>query len=309
MASKKLHFQLTVDGGVMTAMTDCWERFLPGGEPVLNSTVWRGFEARSCGITNLSCPPRSIDDVGPIQVNIEVTYRSPDHVSFVGRTKYIGWNAEVLDRRQDGTLLDGFGQPLAEGQPPVYLQFRMYKDIEFNDLDFGELQTSDLVDEVSHLSEGDVMKELKNGSFKCAVHSTFVASRRHRPPAKIILSSMETGRCHDGCGTEIRNINNKSEHLQQLVTDALLELMCDFIEGRVSISTASNGSATFVQLSSSLVDCAPNEDGLDSIFDILHLETPRDFLDDLARRLKSLYMIDVSVVDGEKGGLLIRHEN
>ena len=56
------------------------------------------------------------------------------------------------------------------------------------------------------------------------------------------------------------------------------------------------------------MDCTPNEKGQASRFNVLHLYTPTDFLEDLAKRLMSTYVIEVSVVDGEKGGLVLRRE-
>ena len=88
----------------------------------------------------------------------------------------------------------------------------------------------------------------------------------------------------------------------------LAKLMYEFIEGKASIKNVSNGEVTFVALSDSLVDCEPNELGMESWFDMLHCYTPLGFMEDLAKRLMSIYAIDVAVIDGKNGGLVLRHE-
>lgn len=90
--------------------------------------------------------------------------------------------------------------------------------------------------------------------------------------------------------------------------DRLFELMCHFMEGRYSINTISSGEACFVELSDSLVDCTPNEYGMESWFDVLKNYVPGTFMEELAKRLMALYIVDVSVVDGPKPGLLFRKD-
>jgi hypothetical protein len=51
----------------------------------------------------------------------------------------------LLDRKPDGTLLDGHGGGLPDGGEPVYLPFELYHDIDFNELDFGELLSETIV--------------------------------------------------------------------------------------------------------------------------------------------------------------------
>lgn len=294
MSSKRLCFVLKMTGG-MEIMRRIGERFLPGGRHVLNRTAWMGKEPRSCAVTSIKTRPHSVGDPGPVVIDIEVTYRPKGCISYTGQTRYDGWTAMVLDRSTD---------------PPMYVPREVYEDVEFNELDFGDFIEEFDVEEVKHITADAVMKEIMDsGRFSSSIHGSFIAPHRSRPHKKIVLSSAPTGQVVDGFGTHILNVDNSAPNLEQVLTDKLTELMCEFIEGKASIANTGNDDLTFVELSDSLVDCAPNEDGLDSLFNILHLQTPAGFLEDLAKRLMSVYAIDVAVVDGEKGGLVLRREH
>ncbi len=82
--------------------------------------------------------------------------------------------------------------------------------------------------------------------------------------------------------------------------------MCDFIEGKISIKTISGGNVAFVCLSDALVDVSLNPSGWDTLFDVLMSHTPVDFLDKLAIQLIKIYDVDISIIDGKKGGLVFR---
>lgn len=290
-------------------MHELWARFMPNEQHALNRTEWWGKEPRSCAVTGVKSRPHSVGDSSPVIIDIEVTYRPKGYITYVGNTKYDGWTAMVIDQTRDGVLLDGHGQPLKDGDPPVYLPHEVYPDAEFNDMDFGEFVGEFDVEDVEHTTVDAVMKELTaSGKFGGSLHGSFIAPHRSRPLTKIILSSAPTSQGVDGFGTRILNVNNSTPHLEQVLMEMLTNLMCEFIEGKASVKSMGKNDLTFVELSDSLVDCAPNEDGLDSWFDILHCCTPAGFLEDLAKRLMSVYAIEVAVVDGEKCGLVLRHE-
>jgi len=225
----------------------------------------------------------------------------------VGNTKYDGWTALVPDRKKDGTLLDGNGHPLPEGQSPVYLRYEVFNDIDFNAIDFGEFIGEFEVEGIKHVERDDVMREIQeSGQFSMSISSKFMAPRRHRPNVKIVLSNAPSGTSTDGFGTRIVNVNNYTPHLQQVLVDELTELMSGFIEGRYSLNNTSNDNLVFVELSDSLIDCTPKEKGEKCRFSCLHEYVPVTFLEDLATRLMATYEVDVSIVDGEQGGLLLR---
>jgi hypothetical protein len=296
MLSKRLCFELKM-GGEMVAIGDIFQRFMPSGQTVLNRTEWRGKEPRSCAVTSINTPPRSTGSAGPTVIQIEVTYRPKGYISYTGYTRYDGWTATVLDRTSD---------------PPTYVSREVYEDVEFNNLDFGQFVGELDVEGVKHVTADAVMKEVMgSGSLSVGITGSlisFIAPHRSRPQKKIILSGNPTGEFVDGFGTHILNINNSTPNLELVLMDTLTQLMCEFIEGKASIKTLGNDDIAFVELSDSLVDCAPNEDGLDSLFDILHLQTPADFLEELAKRLMSVYLVEAAVVDGEKSGLVLRRE-
>ncbi|KKM02179.1 hypothetical protein LCGC14_1787030 [marine sediment metagenome] len=282
-------------------------RFHPQGKTVLNSTAWRGKEPRTCGVTKVRSRPHTPDSNESVVFDVEVSYRPRGCITFVGNTKYDGWTAMVLDRAKDGTFLDGHGKPLSEGQPPVYLPYELYDVVDFNQIDFGEFRGEFEVEAVKHVQFDDVMRQIEQSSrFSASIKSTFVAPRRDRPLVKIVLSSAPSGTGRDGFGTRIINVNNATPHLQQVLLDHLTELVSGFIEGRYSMKCLSDGELVFVEFSDLLVDCAPNEQGKESRFNCLGEYVPADFFDELANRLMATYELEVTVVDGEEAGLLLR---
>src|SRR4051794_39625256 len=85
-------------------------RFHPQGKRVLNRTECRGKEPRSCGVVNIQGRAHTVGSHEPFVFDIEVGYRPKGCITYTGGTKYDGWTALVLDRAQDGTLLDGQGK-------------------------------------------------------------------------------------------------------------------------------------------------------------------------------------------------------
>lgn len=303
LTPKVLRFTLTTTENPFEVMA----RFFPQGTTLLNRTEWRGKESRSCGLTNVKMRPHSAGSNEPKVFDVEVTYRPRGCITFVGPTKYDGWTAMMLDRKQDGTLLDGHGNPLPEGQPPVYLPFEVHGDVEFNDIAFGDFVGEFEIGGVPRVALDDVLREFQESPrTSVSIRSSFMASRRHRPLVKIVLSNAPSGTAADGFGTRIVNINNYTPHLQQAILDELAELVSGFIEGRYSIKNMSNDELVFVELDDSLVDCTPNEEGRPSRFNCLSEHVPDSFLEDLAKRLMATYEIEVSVVDGPKAGLLLK---
>jgi hypothetical protein len=290
---------------------DVWRTFFPDGQTRLNSTEWRGKEPRSCGVVGL----HGKDSGGKEDsyVHVTVAYRPKGYVYFVGNTKYDGWTAMMLDRAKDGTLLDGKGQPLPAGAPPIYLPFEMYKDTDFNLLDFGEFIEEVDGAGIERRTYDEVMKHfeeqmMQGESMSSSINSEFMAPKRHRPHTKIILTSMPSGELAGSFGDKTTNININSPHLKQDVQDQIERLMTEFLEGRISLSTTSNSTTVFVDLSDAVVDCSPNEKGRDSRFYVLNEYITEQYLEELAKRLTANYRITVSVVEGRRGGLLLAKE-
>ena len=297
-----LHFELKSHGNPLEILA----RFNPEGKTVLNRTQWMGKEPRSCGITNVSIRAYQLGSAEPKTVDIEVTYRPKGCTTFVGKTKYDGWTALLLDRKKDGTLLDGHGNPLPDGEPPVYLPFEVHHDIDFNEIDFGKLIDEVDVASVQRLSYDEIVKRIQQSPrFESSITSTFMAPRRHRPSVKIVLSNAPSGTTTDGFGTRIVNVNSFTPHLQQVLFDELTELVNGFVEGRYSIKNMSNDEFVFAELAAVLVDCTPNEEGKESRFNCLHEYLPDSFLDDLAARLTATYEVRVSVVNDPHWGLVL----
>ena len=231
----------------------------------------------------------------------------------MGDTKYDGWTAMMLDRMKDGTLLDGKGKPLPAGAPPVYLPFQLYKDVDFNNLDFGEFIEEIEGAGIERRTHDDVMhqfqEQMSQGeSINSSINSDFMAPKRHRPHTKIILTSMPSGELAGRFGGTTTNININSPHVEQEVRDQIERLMTEFLEGRISLKTMSNSKMIFVDLSETVVDCSPNKKGEESRFFILSEYVSSDYLEELAKRLMANYRITVGVVEGRRSGLLLAKE-
>jgi hypothetical protein len=282
-------------------------RFHPQGKTALNRTEWRGKEPRSCGVVSIKGRPHAAGSTEPVVFDIEVAYRPKGCITYTGGTKYDGWTAMMLDRANNGTLLDGQGNPLPEGHPPIYRSVEVFDDVDFNEIDFGEFVGEFEVEGIKHVTFEHVMERIRrSGRVSASIHSSFVAPRRHRPQVKIILSNQPSATGVDGFGTRIVNVNNSTPQLRQVLLDHVTELVNGFVEGRYSIKNMSNDELVFAELDDVLVDCTPNEEGKESRFNCLGEYLPVSFLDELAMRLVATYDVDVSVVDGPKLGLLLR---
>ena len=302
--AKILRFELKVgsEGGARVGL-ELFRQFHPNGKTVLNKAEWRGKEPRSCGVTRVKSRSHSMGDPSPIIVDIEVAYRPQGYISYEGTTRYDGWSA-TAPIKKDGVLIGRDGQPLKEGEPPIYQAFDVYPDTDFNEMEFGEFVGEFDTEDVKRTTVDEVMQELiASGSFGGV---TFIAPYRNRPQKKIILSDAPTGEFVDGFGTRVLNINNSTDQLEQVLMDRLESLMREFIEGKASIKSMGNNAVTYVELSDALVDCTPNAEGGDSWFDMLRFYTPIGFLEDLAKKLMSVYEIDVSIIEGK--GLVLRRE-
>lgn len=302
--SKKLRFELTAIANPQILST-LHQRFRSKGRIALNSTEWRGKEPRSCAVTDVRMPPTSLGQ--PARIDIEVTCRSKGDISYAGHTKYEGWTAMMLDRALDGTLLDGKGQPLKDGDPPVYLPVEVVPDIEFNGIDFGTFIDETDIDGVKRVTAEVILQEIvSSGHANISVRSTFIVPHRSRPQVKVTISNRPSGTAVDGFGTRIINVNEATPHLEHALMTAVTTLVSDYLEGKVSMMNSESRDVTFIELSEVLVDQRPNQIGEDSWFNILHWYTPVGFLHGLAQQVESIYAVNVAVVEGKRCGLVVR---
>ena len=305
MNEKILSFVLTTKAHPLEVM----KSFPPNGQIVLNRTIWRGKEPRTCCVTKYKSGAKSLkDNTQELSFDIEVTYRPPGCITFTGNTKYDGWDALVVHEK-DGVLLDESGTPLAEGQPPVYSKRRVLDEIDFNSVQFGEF-VGEREGGIEHITCSDeefcksLLDDTKPGETVTFGPSDFMARHRTRPLTKIVLSNAPSGEGYDGFGTRLIFLNNNEPHLEHKLTSCLHRLVCDFIEGKAAIKCIGNSKKVLVELSSALVDCTPNEHGFASWFDMFDCYVPMSFLHEMAQQVMSLYMVKVSVVDGPTRGLL-----
>ena len=302
--SKVLRFKLDVSGRSdqgMDFVSDVFARFFPNGRYALNRTEWRGKEPRSCAVTRVSSQGTRVGESAVVA--IEVTYRRKAEVSFVGKTRYSGWQAMVPARTATGEFADAQGKPLESGASPVFVPRDVYGDAEFNDLDFGEFIEE--VDDggVKRTTVDEVMKELMASGRIGGV--VFQAAHRSRPLRKILITPEEAGHNVDGFGTHVEYVPKSTPQLQHTLTEKLTQIMDDFVEGKVSIKNMGNEEMTFVSLSDVLVDCSGGSG--ESRFNVLEEYTSPTFLDDLAKHLMSQYEVEAAMIPGKEGGLVLRH--
>ena len=286
-----------------------FSRLRPSGETLLNSSKWQGKEPRSCCIGSINSRPHALNSCGPTVFDIEVEYKPKGFISYTGETRYDGWTALILNRDKDGTLLDGQGGRLPDGHSPVYLERELYKDTDFNELDFGDFVGEVEVERIKQFSYDTVVNAIVSSSnIKSSNISTFTAPRKNRPAVKIVLSENPTSVAYDGFGVQIHYISESTPQLQQVILDKLSELLKSFFEGRSSLKTLSNKDLVFVYLDDLLVDNRPMVRESGPRYNCLGDYINDTHLFDIAMKLTQTYEVDVSVVGGPDFGFLLANK-
>lgn len=295
-----LRFKLTLPKG--SAM-DAFDRFFPLGQRVLNRTAWRGKEPRSCAVTKVDGVGDSF--VGAAEYNVEVTYRPKGTAHFVGNTKYDGWTAMLLDQKKDGTLLDGKGQPLEPGKDPVYLPYELYKDAEFNDLDFGTFLGEFEAPGLTRLTEEEALSRVhQSRRVRGGIRSTFMAPRRQRPVIQILLTDRKLAPLSGDSMKESIMITLDEPHLKQVIRDRLYDLVAGFLEGRNSLHTITTDENEWVDLSRAIMELHTEENRTE--FEVLGKYVTTEDLEEIAHHLMAVYDIEVDIVTGKRAGFLMR---
>lgn len=297
-----LRFELSVDRPF-----DVFNIFYPKGRHVLNRTEWRGKEPRSCAVTGLHGRPHSADDTNPTTFDVEVSYRPKGHITFVANTRYDGWTAMMLDKKEDGTLLDGHGNPLPPGQTEVYLPFEVYEDAEFNEMNFGKFIGETAVEGIKHVTYDEVMRQIQNAQhMNMTIHSEFVAPRRQRPETRIILIDNQFVQSPHSSGVRLFFVDKTAPHFTQTVFDHLYEITSGFIEGRYSIKSMSTETIEFVDLSDCIMEATANDGTQSTRSAIISSYLSPSTMEELAKRLSAVYKVDLTVVVGESAGFLMK---
>lgn len=305
MVSQRLRFVLHSTGGCK-AVREIESHFRPHNQTLLNRTRWRGKEPRSCAVTSFKPRLQSSSD-GPVSVDIEVTHRPQGDISYHDTTKFDGWTELVLNRSPDGILLDRNGQPLKDGDRPVEIPHEVFEDVEFNDLDFGELVQELDIQEVKFVTLDEVIDEItSSGLWNVQSCGEIVAPHRKRSFKRIVLSNSPTEQSVNEFGIQTLNINTSTPHLEHVLMEQIFQLIREFLEGTLSLKNYGNKEVTYVEFADSVVHCEPNDHRFSSWMDTLHWYTPQSFLEDLAKRLMAVFSIEVAVIDGKKGGLVLR---
>ncbi len=302
MTETKLRFRKA-----STNPMEVFNYFYPGGKTRVNSAVWRGKEPRTCAVTGVKSRSRYANDPTPYTFDIEVTYRPPGFITYVGNTRYIGWAAMVLDRAKDGTLLDGKGMPLPEGRSPVYIPHEVYHGVDFNDLDFGRFESEQSVTLIPTMTYDQLMERMHEEAIKGkkiigTMTSGFAVARRHRPMKKILVTKAPAV-LEVRSDVEVIVVPRTVENFEHVLLIRLTELMTEFLEGKANVKSLGIGDdSIFVQLSDALVDAS----GPESRFDVFNEFAPDTFLEDLAKQMMARFLVSAEVVTGNDCGLLFR---
>lgn len=296
-----LRFELTIEDP-----RDAFEIFFPNGQYVLNRTTWRNKEPRSCAVTRLRSRNRFAWDEGPIVFDVEVSYRPQGYITFAGDTKYDGWTAMMLSRK-GGALLDEDGNPLAPGKPPVYLPLEVYEDVEFNEIEFGTFIEEVEVAGIRHITREEAMELFQSSvRLSASMRSSFFAPRRQRPQVRIAIADAPltpVDRCPD---MRMLVVDKSAPHFRQNLVEQLYEAVSGFVEGRYSLNSLSTESTTFVDLSGCLVELKPipGEQRIESVFNVFSYYVSSADLEEIAKRLVSVYAVSATVVDGKEAGFV-----
>ncbi len=211
----------------------------------------------------------------------------------------------MVNRSPEGTLLDREGNPLADGEQPILLPYEVYDDIEFNNLEFGMLIEEIPFDQDEDVAFGDVMRRIEqSGQFRMGAATPVSVLHRSRPRVMILISDNPTGQMRGGFGELIQNINSETPHLQQAVAEVVLNFVRGFLEGRYDMTVLQGDDIFMLDLTKLLVDARGKESRFECLLEFL----PQGFLNELARRIASRYMLQARVVTGDSFGLLLEFE-
>ncbi|MEZ6136985.1 MAG: hypothetical protein R3C53_18985 [Pirellulaceae bacterium] len=212
----------------------------------------------------------------------------------------------MLDQDSNGVLLDGNGNPLPDGEEPVLLPFELYDDLEFNNLEFGELIEEIALIEEKDIEFDDIMRRIeRSGHFKMDAADAVAVLHRSRPSVMILISENPTSAMRGGFGELIHNINLETPHLKQVVAEQLVELVRGFLEGRYDLPVLQGADIFMLDLTKVLVDTSEKESRFECLLEFL----PDGFLSELARRVASRYRLQAKVVMGRGQGLLLEFED
>jgi hypothetical protein len=295
-----LQFKLTVDRTDL----DLMERFFPNGTQAVNRTEWRGKEPRSCAVTKFH---GHMNREGPTVYDVEVTYRPKGWISYVGDTKYDGWTAMVLDRAKDGTLLDGHGNPLPLGAEPVYVPFEVYPDVDFNELQFGEFIGERESVGVPHVSFAEMMEQVEaNATINTSMDSQFFAPRRQREDVRLIITDLKLAPVSRHRPMRTFLLSRSAPQFHHELLNYLHEILAGYIEGRFNLKNIDSEDIHFVELAGCVMELTGPPGDLKSSFDVLDSLISTEDMDAIARHIKAIYAVEVSVVEGERTGFLLR---
>lgn len=113
---------------------------------------------------------------------------------------------------------------------------------------------------------------------------------------------------YDGFGTRIVMVNSYSPNLLKVILDEVYELVSGFLEGQYAIKCLSAKEMVYVVLSDSLVDHRPETPDSEK-FHCLERLLPPDSFEDILKRIVAAYDVEVGIVTGPEGGLLLKRTN
>ena len=148
------------------------------------------------------------------------------------------------------------------------------------------------------------MMEGRHG-INSSVNADFMAQKRQRPTTKIVLWNHPSREGPGQFGDRLIHICMNTPHLKGVIEETVEQMLIDFVEGRISLVTISDGERYLVTLNDAIVDCTPNDQGKDSRFDVFNEYVSANFLEEVAMRLMTNYKLHATVVDGKNPGLLL----
>lgn len=109
-----------------------------------NSTEWLGREPESCKVVRFQ-QQEAVALAEETEFHFTISYRPRGTINAIeGEDPWLGlwsdgWKIKHINISRDGVLLDALGKPLPAGHEPVIVECSLYKTVDYNLFDYGEL--------------------------------------------------------------------------------------------------------------------------------------------------------------------------
>ncbi|MFO1064304.1 MAG: hypothetical protein U0892_10610 [Pirellulales bacterium] len=276
-------------------------QFFPSGRYVLNSKEWNSLPPKSCGVIDLSGESHGQN---PVNWKVIIEYRPGDFVSYVGKTRYLGWRAERNLIGRGGNRVNTEGRILGDDEPSVKVLKDVYPEADFESLPLGELIDEFELPSVKSRLFSDYFND-SSPSYSFSGQVGLSLPHRYRRGIRIVLSRDE--RVSNGVVSSDSSylFNPNSARAKSDIAAQLAMIALGVCEGRLYVGGFRSKEFTFLDLGNVIFDSDKKVGGAQIAREVL----PETFLNDLAMQLMSEFPINCDIVDdGGMYGVCISDE-